>query len=69
MDILYNYTDYLTHPIRQGGGGRDVRHQETCPMCRRPRVNLYPHAGIYLCKQCIDRKETSNGTLSNQEDY
>lgn len=33
-----------------------VKHQETCPECKRTLVNLYKHVDKWKCKKCWDKE-------------
>lgn len=33
-----------------------VKHQCTCPECQRTLVNLYPYAGEWICRRCVEKR-------------
>lgn len=51
-DYLFSWPYEMRRLFRPG---KPVRHQQTCPMCKRTLVNTYRHNGEWKCKQCWDK--------------
>ena len=45
----------ITNQICGKRGKKNVRHSETCPVCGRKLVNLYPGNGAWKCRQCLNK--------------
>lgn len=66
MAALLHPKEYIKAAvIKQTGrkcGKKIVRHSETCPVCGRTLVNLYPGNGVWKCKQCWDEDTSLRAT-------
>jgi ribosomal protein L37AE/L43A len=48
---------------------RSVRHQQTCPICRRQNVNVYCRNTVWRCKKCWDKHYEFVKMVEEVKDY